>query len=57
MEIITKKKGRKYFSAKKEYFFENYDKNVDINVQATARSFGVSRVTIYRWIKEFNQEQ
>lgn len=37
----------------KRFFFKNYDPDVKINVTETAKSLGVTRVTIYNWIKEF----
>lgn len=49
MEIITKTKA-------KEFFFNNYNPEIKINVSATAKSLKVSRVTIYSWMKEFNEK-
>lgn len=39
----------------KKEFRNQYKKHEPINVQATAKEFGVSRVTVYNWIKEINK--
>lgn len=56
MEIVlsTRKKTN---SKAKEYFFNSYDPQVDINKVATAKSLGVSRQTIYRWIDEIENNE
>lgn len=38
----------------KEFFFNNYKKGESINILKTAKSLGVSRTTLYKWIKEIN---
>ena len=40
----------------KNDFFENYNPDEEINISATAKSYGVSRLTIYNWIKEMSHE-
>lgn len=54
IESKEKNNNRKKTEAKK-FFFENYSKDVKINISATAKSLGVSRLTIYRWIKEIKK--
>lgn len=56
MEIIKKP----YISDKekqKAFFFENVKKGDKINVSKTAESLGVSRPTIYSWIKEIEESE
>ena len=53
MEIVLKKMK----PGAKEYFFNNYDPEADINKLATAKSLGVSRQTIYRWINEIKRNE
>lgn len=36
----------------KKYFFDNYREDMEIDVPRTAESLGVTRATIYNWIKE-----
>jgi transposase-like protein len=38
----------------KEFFLNHYAINKKTNISSTAKKFGVSRTTIYEWIKEFN---
>lgn len=56
---IIKRKSKVNINPKleeaKKLFFKSYNPNEHINIQATARSFGVSRVTIYNWIKQINE--
>lgn len=46
MEII------KSIDEVRDYFLSNYDPSTVINISATAKALNVSRVTIYKWIKE-----
>lgn len=57
MKIVVSNRKLKEDSEAKKFFFENYDPNVRINKSATAESLGVTRQTIYNWIKEFEQQQ
>ena len=41
----------------RSFFFKNYKKNEVINVSETAKSLGVSRVTIYKWMKQINSKE
>ena len=51
MKIIESKRDAKA----KEFFFKNYNPEKNINKMATAESLGVSRQTIYNWIKEIKK--
>lgn len=53
MKLVERKtKGWSSTSKAKSFFFENYKPGFKLNVSETARSLGVTRVTIYNWIKE-----
>jgi len=55
MKIVksNREKQKKVNIAKsKKHFFENYEPYSNINILATAKNYGVSRVTIYKWIKQ-----
>lgn len=56
MEIVPSKRKKTNPEAK-EYFFNNYDSEVDINKVETAKSLGVTRQTIYRWINEIKRNK
>lgn len=49
MKLIEKLNGAK------DFFFKNYNPKVKLNVVETAKALGVSRQTIYNWIKELNE--
>ena len=58
MELI-KREGN-YTSNQKEakaFFVENYQEGMILNVSATAKALGVTRPTIYAWIKEIKESQ
>ena len=42
---------------KRKFFFENYEKDSIINVTETAKSLGVSRTIIYKWMNQINSEK
>ncbi len=44
-------------SEAKAYFVENYEKGMILNVTATAKALGVTRPTIYAWIKEIKENK
>lgn len=52
MKIIKRETPKSEIESSKKFFFENYDPEIEINISETARSFGVSRPTLYKWIKE-----
>lgn len=54
MKIIETRK-KQDFSKAKEFFFKNYDPKKGINKAETAKSLGVTRQTIYNWIKEIEK--
>lgn len=56
MEIVPSKRKKTNPEAK-EYFFNNYDSEVDINKVEIAKSLGVTRQTIYRWINEIKRNK
>lgn len=56
---LIKRKGN-YTSNQKEakaFFVENYEKGMILNVTATAKALGVTRPTIYAWIKEIEENE
>lgn len=56
---LIKRKGN-YTSNQSEakaFFVENYEKGMILNVTATAKALGVTRPTIYAWIKEIKESQ
>lgn len=61
-QIAWAKKVQGYDSEKpkhlisKEYFFEFYPKNTEMNKREMAEFFKVTRPTIYNWIKEFEDQ-
>lgn len=58
MELI-KREGN-YTSNQKEakaFFVENYQEGMILNVSATAKALGVTRPTIYAWIKEIKENK
>ena len=60
MKIIKRKTRGDYGSDRSEakaFFVENYEEGMILNVKATAKSLGVSRPTIYSWIKEIKESQ
>jgi transcriptional antiterminator len=55
MKIFKKqKKTHNSKPEKRKFFFNNYEKNSEINVTKTAESLEVSRRTIYNWMQEIN---
>jgi phage antirepressor YoqD-like protein len=42
---------------KKKFFFDNYKKGDLINVTKTAESLGVTRKTIYSWMRIVNSQK
>ena len=53
MKIVLKNDGK---SKSKKFFFDNYEKGMDIDPKATAKELNVSYVTIYNWMKEINSK-
>lgn len=41
----------------KAFFIENYKKGMVLNITATAKALGVTRPTIYAWIKEIEENE
>jgi transposase len=51
MEIVKSRYPRTA-TKQKLFFMQNYDPTVSINILQTAKSIGVSRMTIYNWMNE-----
>lgn len=57
MEIVKRTRNERiadisHLKKAKDFFFDNYNPKEKINKKQTALALGVSRVTIYNWIKE-----
>lgn len=55
MKIIYKEDSK--LTKEKSEFLNQYNPEDDINISKTAESFGVSRQTIYNWIKSYKENQ